>query len=220
MSYYITTPIIFHALERPRPDVAVYLVQREVAERMVAPPGDKTYGALSVNLQAVVDVALVRRVPPSAFNPPPTVESAVVRVTPRAVPSVEPELEATFRSFVLAAFGLRSIAMQGVYGPVEALAWLTPGAQGGLLVGTAILYGLETLSPRARATIALTLLAVGTLLVNLAPPDRYFEDALAGFSSGRLANLQGLLRLIALVWPLIALAWFWRRAGGHTGRSL
>ncbi len=105
--YYITTPIIFHALERPRPDVAVYLVQREVAERMAAPPGDKTYGALSVNLQAVVDVSLVRRVPPSAFNPPPTVESAVVRVTPRAVPSVEPELEATFRSFVLAAFGLR-----------------------------------------------------------------------------------------------------------------
>jgi VanZ family protein len=123
-------------------------------------------------------------------------------------------------STAIAALGLRSVAMQGVYGPGDALAWLTPGAQGGLLVGTAILYGLETLSPRARATIALTLLAVGTLLVNLAPPDRYFEDALAGFSSGRLANLQGLLRLIALVWPLIALAWFWRRTGRRAGRSL
>jgi VanZ family protein len=123
-------------------------------------------------------------------------------------------------STAAAAFGLRSIAMQGIYGANEALAWLTPGAQGGLLVGTIVLYGLETLSPRARATIALTLLAVGTLLVNLAPPDRYFEDALAGFSAGRLANLQGLLRLIAIVWPLIALAWFWRRAGVHAGRSL
>lgn len=61
--YYITTPIIFHALELPRPDVAVYLVQKEVAERMAAPPGDKTYGALSVNLQAIVDVEMVRRVP-------------------------------------------------------------------------------------------------------------------------------------------------------------
>jgi hypothetical protein len=110
--------------------------------------------------------------------------------------------------------------MQGIYGSNEALAWLTPGAQGGLLVGTIVLYGLETLSPRARATIALTLLAVGTLLVNLAPPDRYFEDALAGISAGRLVNLQGLLRLIALVWPLIALVWFWRRAGVHAGRSL
>ena len=120
----------------------------------------------------------------------------------------------------VAAFGLRSIAMQGIYGSDEALAWLTPGAQGGLLVGTIVLYGLETLSPRVRATIALTLLAIGTLLVNLAPPDRYFEDALAGFSAGRLVNLQGLLRLIALVWPLIAVAWFWRRAGVHAGRSL
>ena len=47
--YYITTPIVFHALERPRPDVAVYLVQKEVADRLAAPPGDKIYGALSVN---------------------------------------------------------------------------------------------------------------------------------------------------------------------------
>jgi 16S rRNA (adenine1518-N6/adenine1519-N6)-dimethyltransferase len=46
-------------------------------------------------------------VPPSAFNPPPTVDSAVVRVTPRAVPSVEPAIEEAFRSFVLSAFGLR-----------------------------------------------------------------------------------------------------------------
>lgn len=123
-------------------------------------------------------------------------------------------------STAIAAFGLHSIAMQGVYGSDEAFAWLTPGAQGGLLVGAIALYGLETLSPRARATIALTLLAIGTLLVNLAPPDRYFEDTLAGFSSGRLINLQGLLRVIALVWPLIAMAWFWQRTDRSARRSL
>lgn len=105
--YYITTPIIFHALALPRPDVAVYLVQKEVAERMAAPPGDKTYGALSVNLQSVVDVKMLRKVPPTAFNPPPAVDSAVVRVTPRAMPDIEPALERRFRRFVLAAFGLR-----------------------------------------------------------------------------------------------------------------
>ncbi|HCT57190.1 MAG TPA: ribosomal RNA small subunit methyltransferase A [Gemmatimonas aurantiaca] len=105
--YYITTPIIFHALVQPRPDVAVYLVQKEVADRMAAPPGDKIYGALSVNLQAVVGVELIRKVPPSAFNPAPAVDSAVVRVVPRPDAVVEPELEARFRSFVLAAFGLR-----------------------------------------------------------------------------------------------------------------
>jgi len=105
--YYITTPIIFHALALPRPDVAVYLVQKEVAERMAAPPGDKTYGALSVNLQAVVHVELLRRVPPGAFNPPPAVDSAVVRLEPRDTPDIEPEFEERFRRFVLAAFGLR-----------------------------------------------------------------------------------------------------------------
>ena len=105
--YYITTPIIFHALELPRPGIAVYLVQKEVADRMAAPPGDKIYGALSVNLQAVVDVEFLRKVPPGSFNPPPAVDSAIVRVTPKPIAVVEPALEKRFRSFVLAAFGLR-----------------------------------------------------------------------------------------------------------------
>ena len=75
--YYITTPILFHALEPPRPARAVYLVQREVAERIAAPPGSRTYGALSVNVQAVARAELVARVPAGAFRPPPAVESAI-----------------------------------------------------------------------------------------------------------------------------------------------
>lgn len=105
--YYITTPILFHALVRPRPDVAVYLVQKEVADRLAAPPGDKIYGALSVNVQAVARVEMVRRVPPGAFNPPPTVDSAVVRVLPRVDAAIAEADETRFRSFVQAAFGLR-----------------------------------------------------------------------------------------------------------------
>ena len=105
--YYITTPILFQALQRPRPAIAVYLVQREVAERMAAPPGSKTYGALSVNVQAVANVELVRHVPPSAFHPPPSVDSAVVRITPREVPAVSEENEAAYRAFVQHAFSFR-----------------------------------------------------------------------------------------------------------------
>ncbi len=105
--YYITTPILFHALAVPRPRRAVYLVQREVADRLVAEPGGKTYGALGVNVQAVASVELVVRVPPGAFAPPPQVDSAVVRVTPRADPVVAPDEEARFRRFVQAAFALR-----------------------------------------------------------------------------------------------------------------
>ena len=105
--YYITTPILFQALERPRPGIAVYLVQREVAERMSAPPGGKTYGALSVNVQSVAKVELVRHVPPSAFHPPPAVDSAVIRITPRRVPAVLEEDEAAYRAFVQRAFSFR-----------------------------------------------------------------------------------------------------------------
>ncbi|MBL0172577.1 MAG: ribosomal RNA small subunit methyltransferase A [Gemmatimonadaceae bacterium] len=119
--YYITTPIIFHALQVPRPDVAVYLVQKEVADRLAAPPGDKIYGALSVNVQAVAEVEMVRRVAPSAFQPAPTVESAVVRVTPRAIPAIDAVLEARFRAFVQAAFGLRRKQLVRVIRTVTAL---------------------------------------------------------------------------------------------------
>ncbi len=105
--YYITTPILFHALEPPRPARAVYLVQREVAERIVAPPGSRTYGALSVNVQAVARAELVGRVPAGAFRPPPSVESAIVRLTPRPTRSWTSHSRRAFRSLVQDAFGLR-----------------------------------------------------------------------------------------------------------------
>jgi 16S rRNA (adenine1518-N6/adenine1519-N6)-dimethyltransferase len=105
--YYITTPILFHALTPPRPERAVYLVQREVADRLVASPGSKEYGALSVNVQAVARATQLFRVAPGSFQPPPKVESAVVRIEPRADPDVELAGEAQFRRFVIDAFSLR-----------------------------------------------------------------------------------------------------------------
>ena len=121
--YYITTPILFHALAPPRPARAVYLVQREVAERVVAPPGSRTYGALSVNVQGFAYAELVGRVPAGAFRPPPAVESAILRVTPREHAVVPPSLEPAFRSLVQEAFGLRRKQMRRV---VRTLASLDP----------------------------------------------------------------------------------------------
>lgn len=109
------------------------------------------------------------------------------------------------------AFGLRSMATQLVHGSGEPLAWLTPGAQGGLVVGAALLYALETLGPRSRALIAVVLAGVGFVLVNLAPEDSYFEQALAGVRSSQLVNLQGLLRAVSMLWPIAAIVWFMRR---------
>ncbi|MEQ1694105.1 MAG: rRNA adenine N-6-methyltransferase family protein, partial [Gemmatimonas sp.] len=89
--------------------------------RLAAPPGDKIYGALSVNVQAFASVEMIRRVAPTAFQPPPTVDSAVVRVIPREIPAVEPEFEARFRAFVLAAFGLRRKQLVRVVRTITAL---------------------------------------------------------------------------------------------------
>ena len=112
--YYITTPIIFHALERPRPRRAVFLVQAEVADRLAAAPGSGAYGALSVNVQAVARVERLFRVPAGAFRPPPKVESAVVRLEPRADAAVVPAEEHAFRGLVQRAFGLRRKQMRRV----------------------------------------------------------------------------------------------------------
>jgi 16S rRNA (adenine1518-N6/adenine1519-N6)-dimethyltransferase len=81
-----------------------------------------------VNVQAVAHVELLRHVPPGAFNPPPSVDSAVIRVVPRADPVIAPEFEERFRGFVLAAFGLRRKQLGRVLrtilsiGPEEAIA--------------------------------------------------------------------------------------------------
>ena len=112
--YYITTPILFHALRRPRAARAGYLVQREVAERAVAAAGADEYGALSVNVQAVAVPEMVFRVPAGAFSPPPKVESAVLRVIPRPDPVIAAADEQGFRELVQAAFGLRRKQMRRV----------------------------------------------------------------------------------------------------------
>ncbi|MCU0624367.1 MAG: 16S rRNA (adenine(1518)-N(6)/adenine(1519)-N(6))-dimethyltransferase RsmA [Gemmatimonadaceae bacterium] len=105
--YYITTPILFHALRAPRPRRAVYLVQKEVADRVVAPAGHDDYGALSVNVQALAVPRRLFTVGPGAFRPAPSVESAVFVVEPRPDPLVTAAEEAPFQRFVVAMFGQR-----------------------------------------------------------------------------------------------------------------
>ena len=112
--YYITTPILFQALRRPRALRAVYLVQREVAERVVAAAGAEEYGALSANVQALARPELLFKVPAGAFQPAPSVESAVLRITPRTDPIIAPEEEEGYRVFVQGAFGFRRKQMRRV----------------------------------------------------------------------------------------------------------
>ena len=103
LPYYITSPITQKVLALgPLLTNAVFLVQREVAERMAAHPGTRDYGYLSVLVQFYSAPKVLFHVPPGAFSPPPKVESSVIQLTPRAQPAViDP---AGFLSFVSLAF--------------------------------------------------------------------------------------------------------------------
>ena len=105
--YNITSPLLEKALTPPLPERIVFLVQDEVASRIAAAPGSKTYGALSVGVQAVCRVEKLFTVAPGAFRPPPKVRSALLRLTPLDRPLVPAEDIAPFRAFVTACFSRR-----------------------------------------------------------------------------------------------------------------
>jgi 16S rRNA (adenine1518-N6/adenine1519-N6)-dimethyltransferase len=85
LPYNISSPILFHLLPfAHRVQDQHFMLQKEVVERMAAPPGSKTYGRLSVMLQWRYRIDEVLDVPPEAFDPPPRVDSAVVRMLPLA----------------------------------------------------------------------------------------------------------------------------------------
>lgn len=87
LPYNISSPLLFHlARFTAQIEDQHFMLQREVVERMVAPPGGKSYGRLSVMLQWRYAMELRFIVPPTAFDPPPRVESAIVRMVPIAAP--------------------------------------------------------------------------------------------------------------------------------------
>jgi 16S rRNA (adenine1518-N6/adenine1519-N6)-dimethyltransferase len=105
--YNITSPLLDKALDPPRPERIVFLVQKEVADRVSAAAGGPDYGALSVGVQSVARVERLFTVPAGAFHPRPKVDSAVLRLTPLADPLVTPENQAGFRRIVVGLFGFR-----------------------------------------------------------------------------------------------------------------
>jgi 16S rRNA (adenine1518-N6/adenine1519-N6)-dimethyltransferase len=88
LPYNISTPILFHLLEASHViEDQHFMLQKEVVERMAAAPGGKEYGRLSVMLQWRYEIEPLFDVPPEAFEPPPRVDSAVVRMRPLPVPA-------------------------------------------------------------------------------------------------------------------------------------
>ncbi len=97
LPYYIATNIILKALADPHCQSLLVMVQREVAEKFSAQPGDKDFGALSVITQTVGAASIVIEVPPEAFNPPPKIHSAVLKIIKRENRSMDNGFEEMLR---------------------------------------------------------------------------------------------------------------------------
>jgi len=110
LPYHIAAPLLFRVLEaRDVVRCAVVMIQKEMADRIVAAPGTKAYGALGVMIRTYADVATVVRVGAGAFVPPPKVDSTVLRLVPLAggAPRVPIGDPAHYAKVVHAAFGQR-----------------------------------------------------------------------------------------------------------------
>ena len=125
LPYHLTSPILFSILDQVAAVTrAVLLLQREVAERLAAPPGSRDWGLLSVLLQREAEVGVERIVPPGAFVPPPRVESAVLLVEIRP-PAEAVADKARFRRLVKAGFAQRRKTLRNA---LEAARIAPPGA--------------------------------------------------------------------------------------------
>jgi 16S rRNA (adenine1518-N6/adenine1519-N6)-dimethyltransferase len=108
LPYNISTPLLFHLLDQQRCIVDMhFMLQKEVVERMAAAPGSGQYGRLSVMLQYRCQVDMLFTIGPGAFNPPPKVDSAFVRLTPWPAPPVRVDDEQVFANVVRHAFAQR-----------------------------------------------------------------------------------------------------------------
>jgi len=108
LPYNISTPLLFHLLAQHRciRDMH-FMLQKEVVERMAAIPGSRQYGRLSVMLQYRCEVIHLFNIGPGAFNPPPKVESAFVRLVPYTRPPIQVNDVAVFEQLVRQAFAQR-----------------------------------------------------------------------------------------------------------------
>ncbi|MBO4446997.1 MAG: 16S rRNA (adenine(1518)-N(6)/adenine(1519)-N(6))-dimethyltransferase RsmA [Bacteroidales bacterium] len=116
--YNISSQIFFRILdEKDRVPEVVCMVQKEVAERIAEKPGSKTYGILSVLLQAWYDIEFLFQVGPGAFNPPPKVHSAVIRLKRNSRTSLGCD-EKRFKQVVKAAFNQRRKTLRNALKPL------------------------------------------------------------------------------------------------------
>ncbi|HRK57901.1 MAG TPA: 16S rRNA (adenine(1518)-N(6)/adenine(1519)-N(6))-dimethyltransferase RsmA, partial [Burkholderiaceae bacterium] len=126
LPYNISTPLLFALM--PIADRVIdqhFMLQKEVVDRMVAPPGGADYGRLSVMLQRRYVLERLFDVPPEAFYPAPQVVSSIVRLRPRPAQTIAPVDEQAFARVVAAAFGQRRKTLRNALAGVVSLEQMT-----------------------------------------------------------------------------------------------
>jgi len=117
LPYNISSPLLFHLLDfAPHIRDMHFMLQKEVVARMVAAPSTPDYGRLSIMLQRRCHMDWLLDVPPTAFDPPPKVDSAVVRLIPKARAEIAPVDEQVFARVVAAAFAQRRKTLRNTLG--------------------------------------------------------------------------------------------------------
>lgn len=154
--YNITTPIIFRLLERDvRPERIVLMIQREVADRILAQPGDSDYGALSVGVRSVARVERLFHVGRGSFRPVPGVDSSVIRIVPITPPPLSARDEEDLRELTRAAFSWRRKQLQKTLRSAPGFALDTDAvAELERRTGIPLQQRPEQLSPDALITLA------------------------------------------------------------------
>jgi 16S rRNA (adenine1518-N6/adenine1519-N6)-dimethyltransferase len=137
LPYNISTPLLFHlARYAERIRDLHFMLQKEVVERMVAAPGGRDYGRLSVMLQYRFDMELLLEVAPAAFSPPPQVDSAVVRLLPRPPAQLTAISQTGLEQVVRRAFSQRRKTLRNsLAGLLEAGDYVALGIVPGLRAG-------------------------------------------------------------------------------------
>jgi 16S rRNA (adenine1518-N6/adenine1519-N6)-dimethyltransferase len=137
LPYSISSPILFKALEsKALFSCCVFLIQKEVAERVCGRPGSKAYAPISILLQNAFKAAIEFTVSPGSFSPPPKVDSAVISLTRRETPLVPVGNEDRFRKFLKASFAhrrkrlARNLEMSGLAREVVEAAFSALGLPG------------------------------------------------------------------------------------------
>lgn len=110
-------------------------------------------------------------------------------------------------ALVVAAIAVKLLANALLFTPANALAWLTPGAKGGLLIGTMMVGGLAYAPPVAQRRLAAASLVIGLVAINLVPANPYFVATLQAWIQGKFLNFNGAAHFLSVFWPMIAL-WF------------